>query len=545
MNIRRRLFALSALISLILIPGLISLIFLFSENLKSKWLFLVLLALAILFLIHIFIQFHLDDNHSHSNSAPELDPYTNLQTWRKNLISSLQSNDIEKRLNLLLDDQNRRLPLTCIEQLEKVNPVQKSNNSLITTTRLLEIFNRKDVYGRLLILGQPGAGKTITLLTLAQELAEIAERDPESPIPVFIELTDGKLEKELDAWLNSRMNAYRIPAEFLDSGQVIPFLDGLDELGSERLDEAIQSINKYLSEKKTRRMVICCRLEEYDQSNEKLDQLNAAVCLQPLHDSQIRAYLNRNHPGLWETIQQKANLRELLEFDGDNPGILRRPFFLRIVPLALEKNSDIQNQQELIEAYIDRQLDPELIKAERRLRLQGRSKFTPKAEEKLTNEQIIKYLNFLADQLNRSYEIEFSPQNIPPAWLNKNGKLYYNLSCWLLSIFILGFTFISGGLVLGLGIKSPLSVSASILVITLFILIFLQNKHEMQDYLDGKKYYFFRLRYLLSLGSFKQMPYHFWSAMRPLAGIISGLSVYSSWLVMRPEDPLFLIFFLR
>jgi predicted NACHT family NTPase len=43
---------------------------------------------------------------------------------------------------------------------------------------------------RLLILGEPGAGKTTSLLDLALELVEKAENDPQQRIPVVVDLSD-------------------------------------------------------------------------------------------------------------------------------------------------------------------------------------------------------------------------------------------------------------------------------------------------------------------------------------------------------------------
>ncbi|MDE5095846.1 MAG: hypothetical protein O4804_16970 [Trichodesmium sp. St11_bin5] len=40
-----------------------------------------------------------------------------------------------------------------------------------------------------MILGEPGAGKTITLLDLARDLVEFAEDDSNYRIPVVLELT--------------------------------------------------------------------------------------------------------------------------------------------------------------------------------------------------------------------------------------------------------------------------------------------------------------------------------------------------------------------
>ena len=41
---------------------------------------------------------------------------------------------------------------------------------LSSQTKMIEVFRREDVSGRLLILGHPGAGKTTTLLELARDL---------------------------------------------------------------------------------------------------------------------------------------------------------------------------------------------------------------------------------------------------------------------------------------------------------------------------------------------------------------------------------------
>ena len=52
----------------------------------------------------------------------------------------------------------------------------------------------------LLILGEPGAGKTITLLTLTRELVELAERDAGAPVPVVLDL--GSWSRSRPPWRN-------------------------------------------------------------------------------------------------------------------------------------------------------------------------------------------------------------------------------------------------------------------------------------------------------------------------------------------------------
>lgn len=53
-------------------------------------------------------------------------------------------------------------------------------------THIITVFDQEGVEGRLLILGQPGAGKSTMLLELAQKLVERAENDLNEPIPILL-----------------------------------------------------------------------------------------------------------------------------------------------------------------------------------------------------------------------------------------------------------------------------------------------------------------------------------------------------------------------
>lgn len=54
------------------------------------------------------------------------------------------------------------------------------------------MFDEEAITGKLLILGAPGAGKTTTLLQLAQELVKRAETDTRKPMPVLLNLSSWK-----------------------------------------------------------------------------------------------------------------------------------------------------------------------------------------------------------------------------------------------------------------------------------------------------------------------------------------------------------------
>jgi predicted NACHT family NTPase len=198
-------------------------------------------------------------------------------------------------------------------------------------TEILEVFERSDISGRLLILGDPGAGKTTTLLDLAKGLVERAREDEIAPIPIIFNLSLWKNPKqEMKDWLaedllsryksESSTDAWR---RWIETGQLLPLLDGLDEVQPAHQAECVQAINR-LSENRLLRLVVCSRREEYETYPTQL-QLNGAICLQDLTNEQIQNYLGEvNRSELWQMLQDDAALLELI----------RKPLFLSITVLS-------------------------------------------------------------------------------------------------------------------------------------------------------------------------------------------------------------------
>jgi len=104
------------------------------------------------------------------------------------------------------------------------------------TESMVTVFD--DLGRSLLILGKPGTGKTTMLLELAEKLLERAERDIGHPIPVVFNLSTWAVERRaLADWLVDELNQrYRVPLKqaemWVGGGQVLPLLDGLDEVVS-------------------------------------------------------------------------------------------------------------------------------------------------------------------------------------------------------------------------------------------------------------------------------------------------------------------------
>lgn len=110
------------------------------------------------------------------------------------------------------------MALGLVEQAEAVQrpwesvlwPPKREEKLLPAGTKLIDKFD--EVGQGLLILGEPGSGKTTVLLDLTRDLIERARRDSSRPIPVVFNLSSWTAEKQsIDEWLVEELrNKYNI-----------------------------------------------------------------------------------------------------------------------------------------------------------------------------------------------------------------------------------------------------------------------------------------------------------------------------------------------
>lgn len=121
----------------------------------------------------------------------------------------------------------------------------------------------------------------------------------------------------------------------LDDRVLLPLLDGLDELG-QRQAKCIDKLNEFAQSYP--HVVVCCRTEEYRylSAGKKLSALRGAVCLDPLTNGQIEAYLEALQvEELWAAVQSSPNMQHMLEPDAEGkPGIFRVPLLLSMAAVA-------------------------------------------------------------------------------------------------------------------------------------------------------------------------------------------------------------------
>ena len=149
---------------------------------------------------------------------------------RKQLLTRLQSDTAIRRKNSLhnlikidlkMEEQRHRVGGNKLE-LAPIEPEPKNDNplnrilqiftggsqqrtQLKQSQKIIDFFDRDDIQGKLLILGEPGAGKTTELLSLTQDLIDRAIENEAAPIPVIFELSSWKNDQSIHDWIIEKL----------------------------------------------------------------------------------------------------------------------------------------------------------------------------------------------------------------------------------------------------------------------------------------------------------------------------------------------------
>jgi len=273
-----------------------------------------------------------------------------------------------------------------------------------------EIFYRAD--RSLLILGAPGAGKTIALLKLARSLIERAEMDPSQPIPVVLNLASWSEKRTPVAeWVTNELTAkYQIPRKmgriWLDDNMLTLLLDDLDEIPARYLPDAVRAINTFRESHGLTGIIIASRTEAYESAGVRL-KFGGAVELQPLTPTQIDSYLGMSGPQMYE-------LRATIRGDAALTKIAQSPLWLNVMSIAYSDEDRLPgdsypSKPGLMDSAIYRQrLIHSYIRYAYRRRSVG-AKYLP--------EEINRILTWLAQKMDAFNQGIFLLEGIQPGWL--------------------------------------------------------------------------------------------------------------------------------
>ena len=208
--------------------------------------------------------------------------------WRRDM----QNREIILNEMMRRTEERRRQALfnaVCIDlrlkpQSYQVRSVRHIGNALPGDAEELSIVSAyENAHGSLLILGEPGAGKTVQLYELAAELSRRAlaemdaiaglakELEPIEPIPIIINLSSWS-ERQLpfiDRASTEIGRVHQIPRKFarclIERDSLVLLLDGLDEVQEQCRNDCVKEINRFCAERNIAiaPCVVCCRQHEY------------------------------------------------------------------------------------------------------------------------------------------------------------------------------------------------------------------------------------------------------------------------------------------
>jgi DNA-binding SARP family transcriptional activator len=161
---------------------------------------------------------------------------------------------------------------------------------------------------QLIVLGEPGAGKTVLALLLTLQLLE--DLPPDEPVPVLLPLTSWWPDRDhLDTWLTrtlleeypmlARSRTYGPDAarRLVASGRVLPVLDGLDEMPRAHQAPAIDALDRAVAG--GRPLVVTCRAHEYEHAVRTAGVIMSSavvVELEPVTPAAAISYLTALEP---------------------------------------------------------------------------------------------------------------------------------------------------------------------------------------------------------------------------------------------------------
>jgi hypothetical protein len=216
-------------------------------------------------------------------------------------------------------------------------------------TRLYDEVYARLPHGRLILVGEPGSGKTgamiLLLLAALERRAELAsEQRIRVPVPVWLPL--GKWDPattSLQRWAANTINrdhpamlaseyGFEAAGELLQRNRVALFLDGLDEMPKEVRALALKRVDE---EARVLRIVLTSRTEEYRHAVQTILPDNTAVIeLRPVRPAAAATYLLHGQAG-----PTRQRWKQLAEYLNGNPDSVAAQSLDN--PLALSLTRDI------------------------------------------------------------------------------------------------------------------------------------------------------------------------------------------------------------
>ena len=197
-------------------------------------------------------------------------------------------------------------------------------------------------YERLILLGEPGAGKSTCLQWLALSHAQTALgcRDRDSRIPILVRLSSYTGQETALEFLKSYLLDEHGPSGaflaehlewYLSEGRLLVLFDGLNEMPGQGYEVRVGHLRSLATDKWKCKVVISCRTLDYDRRFSW-----PTLAIQRLNDSQLEAFVDKHLPSTGTDL-----MRELKSGDPAILDIARNPFMLRTITVIYSRDTEL------------------------------------------------------------------------------------------------------------------------------------------------------------------------------------------------------------
>jgi hypothetical protein len=293
----------------------------------------------------------------------------------------------------------------------------RTTQVLTSYQEIIDLFHQDGIEGRILVLGEPGMGKTHTLIAVGQLLLQRAKQSSDTPIPVLVDLS-GWQGETMRTWLIDYFwEEYRIAKtiaeSWIDGSKLTLLLDGFDHLPKAQQRTCAHAVETLLRTSPEQTAILCCRRAVLEQSGITFNHFNSGVNITPLAAQQVKDYtIAINRDDLWQGIKGSKVLQVLA----------RVPLHLTMLA-TMYRGQAIADREGLFNTFITEQLHRGAV---------------PPTEQAS--------LQWLAQRLeNRSRT--FRLDQLQATWLPSSRRVLYRLLVVVLLALVYGL--IGGNLLLG------------------------------------------------------------------------------------------------
>jgi formylglycine-generating enzyme required for sulfatase activity/class 3 adenylate cyclase len=225
----------------------------------------------------------------------------------------------------------------------------------IKHVKLESLREAVDKYPCVILLGDPGCGKTTALENMAYQFSDQPDK---LPVPLRLSEFESGMSLEdfiIQGWGGSmeagHWGAKELAANleaYLEAGKLFFLFDALNEMPLEGYRESCLALRRFIDQRSAQgnRFLVTCRILDYSEELSGLQRVE----VQPLSDDKIQLFLQNELPEEWQALWQSLTQSD----DGQHRllGMARNPYLLTVMIDVFEEDSQLsQNRADLMQRF--------------------------------------------------------------------------------------------------------------------------------------------------------------------------------------------------